>query len=530
MKEVIPHRSSFRRFVVAEEKQSNKKLVMQTQREILAVAQMMNDASRSAARHRSSTESGPGFIAMYETFGYKLNPRYDDFYHLYNREGVAKRIIDVIVDSTWNSLPLVTDNQIQDNRDIKVAYDPFEDACYKLFHQNKFLSNIKRTDKLASIGQYSILVIGTKVEATEDENGNVNTKANELDQPLPQMESVRDIAYLEPYSESQAEVSEWILDPTNENFGKPKMYTITPVQRSSKGTFAKAVQVKVHPSRVIHITQDNIDDEYFGTPALQNVYNLIYDLVKCTGSNAEIYWLGAYHGLNFDVRDGYELTPEDEEAMEKEIINYTNKLQRFIKTKGITVQPLGSTYTDSSGVINTIMQLIAGAKSIPMRILFGAENGQYAGSVDQDTFFSMISSRRASFAEEGVLKPLIDRLVEAGALPQPKEEEYWFVWPDLVEMAESEKMTSVQTQIQTLSSAQSAIEAKMTSLAEVRIALGMPPVVPSEEALEPQKMKIVIRPKGTKTPEPEATMPPETPTIEEAPINEPTETVPSETP
>ena len=70
------------------------------------------------------------------------------------------------------------------------------------------------------------------------------------------------------------------------------------------------------------------------------------------------------------------------------------------------------------------MKLISAASGIPLRIMTGSERGELASTQDDGNWASRIEERQLHFAEPMILRPLIDRLIELRALPEPSDGEY----------------------------------------------------------------------------------------------------------
>ena len=457
-------------------------------RERLSLANLVVNSIKTAVLGKTQNQTD----TVYETFGYKRELSYDDFYRAYKRQDIARRIIDATVNFTWKDFPLIVDddasgqlksikpgttlkelkNEVLKQNKLKVLkkkriamnsadldgikrandemaeiesvgvqYTAFEDAIWNLQAKLPILRTVKRADILNCIGRFSILVIGTNV-ASED------SRINDLKEELPKGTSIDEIIFLQPYSEDQVSISQWETNQTSPRYGLPKMYNI---QVSGEG--GTSINHQVHWSRVIHIAEDLLDSEVFGTPRLESVFNNLQDLLKIIGGSAEMFWLGAYQGLVFNIKDGYTLDDDSRNQMTEEIENYVNKLQRFMKTKGVEVTTLSSPVADPRGNFEVLIKLIAGASSVPERILLGTENGVYAGSTDQDTFFSYITSRRNGHAEETIIRPLIDRLVEFGFIPMPEGGDYYIKWPELFSQTQTEKLTNAKLMVDTVKAA-----------------------------------------------------------------------------
>ena len=383
---------------------------------------------------------------LYETFGYKRRLTYLDYLRRYRRQDIAKRIIDATVDNTWKDMP-----QIEDTKDDS-GDTHFEKDVKALFKRFKLMKVLKRADRLACIGSFSVIVIGTK--------------KNKLSEPLPQMQSIDDIAYFGVYSQHQTKITKWVTDVNSPRYGKPAQYTImtSPTDESNfdaDSGYGIGKSIVVNADRVIHVVDETLESEVYGIPKLEPVFNLLDDLLKVAGGSSEMFWLGAYQGLVFNAKEDYDFDENDRKAMDEEIQKYVNKMQRYIKTKGIEVTTLGSDIASPKDHFDMLISLIAGTSNIPKRILLGSELGELASTTDQDNFFSFISGRRNDFAEMAVLDPLIDKLVEHGALTRPVDGDYDVVWPPLFELsqtAQAQVANNISTAAKNMSSTGNAQE------------------------------------------------------------------------
>jgi hypothetical protein len=422
----------------------------------------INNARSDLGRRLSG--GGNNQLALWDTFGYNESPKYKDYLLKYRRNDIAKRIINATVDFTWKNTPMIVDDEVTNETETD-----FEISVYDFWSRFSLTKFFKRADKLACIGRYSVIVIGT---VGEDLKAPLGKYTQRLDS----------IAYINVYSEQQAKVLEYVTDSADPRFGLPKTYQINAQTDEKDEQTVKNTQFTVDWSRVIHIAEELLENDVYGIPKLEAVYNLLDDLLKVCGGSAEMFFLSAYQGLAFKVKDDYELQPEQAEKMKIDIENYTNKLQRFLSLQGVDVQNIGSTVADPRGNFEVIIKLISGACNIPIRILLGSEHGQLAASVDQDTFFSYIQSRRNDYATETIIKALLDRLIGAEILPKPTEGTYTVEWQDLFEQSEQERANVAKTKIDALKAAAPFGEVfKLTIVEEVREMLGLKPQIPKSE-------------------------------------------------
>ena len=131
--------------------------------------------------------------------------------------------------------------------------------------------------------------------------------------------------------------------------------------------------------------------------------------------------------MHIDVDKEMSMDPADEAALSDEIEEYQHQLRRFIRTRGVKINNLGSDVGDPTGVFGMQMSLLSGATQIPQRILLGSEAGQLASEQDRANWAERIDERQLSFAGPKVLKPLVILLQSAGVLPEDPTLEW--DWP-----------------------------------------------------------------------------------------------------
>ena len=391
---------------------------------------------------------------FYSVFGYAQELSFDDYLHEYNRNGMAKRIIDASVSYTWNKFPAIVESEPPSN-----GASAFEEAVNRLSECHKLPQLLKQADTLACIGRYSVVVIGDneKPDAPLRKGGNV--------------------AYINAYSEKQAQIDMWDTDTKSPRYGLPETYRI-----SVQGEGGGSTSYRIHHSRVIHIADGTLESRVYGTPKLKPAYNFLQDLTKISGASAEMFYLGAYHGLALNVDPERTLTDEAARAMDDELQKYASKLQRHLRLTGVDVQQIASTVADPRGNFDVLIQLISAASGIPTRILLGSEQGQLASSVDEDMFLSMIAGRQSAFAENVVLRPLIDRLIEYELVPKAAGG-YKIEFEPLLERRKSELIADGARMVQ---AARQAVGpggeiSEVLTRKELREAFGLPAEMPESD-------------------------------------------------
>lgn len=386
------------------------------EQEIINKIQVLTDL---VARARLSGVLGAqygGDRELYKVLGYKEELTYSDYWQQYSRQDIAAAIIDKPIDATWRGSISIEENTEAENTPLEKAWD---DICNDLQIKAKLIS----LDKLTCIGRYGVLFMGLSDTVTKEQL------------LLPPKSGVK-LNYIKVFSESQAEIYKLETDPFNPRYGQPVIYVLK-FQEDENGTVN---EFRVHYTRVIHIVRSSLNNDIYGTPVLQKVFNRLVDLEKLTGGSAEMFWRGARPGYAGKLDEGFSLSPNDEDALLKQLDEYEHNLRRIFINRGISMEPMSPQVSDPSSHVNIQIQMISAQTGIPKRILTGSERGELSSSQDTDQWKETIQSRREEYAEQVVLRPFIDKLIAYGVLPAPKEKnQYGIRWVDLYAIGDKER-------------------------------------------------------------------------------------------
>jgi hypothetical protein len=379
---------------------------------------------------RASATQFNGDRDLYDILGYPPSITYKQFSDRYRREDISGKIVDLPPQDTWRKPPLIQDGE--EDTSQQNLKSPFLQAVQYLIQKLRLWHYLQRVDRLSGIGRYGILLIGVR-------------GASKLSEPLEagSLSTAEDVLYFSPFTEGSASVASLVTDAADKRYRLPETYQVA----MGEGL----PSVIVHWTRVIHVAEDLDEDEIYGRPRLERVYNRLEDLLKVIGGGAEANWKNMDRGLHADVRDGFTLA--DPEALSDEIDEYIHGLRRFIRTEGVNVTPLGSNVVDPTGIFTAIISLISAASDIPQRILLGSERGELASSQDLTSWAGAISARQTQYAEPAILRQVIDRLIWLGAVPAPANGDYAVKWQTLFEMSDLQKAQIAKEYAQAISSA-----------------------------------------------------------------------------
>jgi hypothetical protein len=363
-------------------------------------------ASELLSRSRFADALGMTFGGVrdvYKALGYKKEISLGEFRARFDRNGVANAIVKAMPLATWRGGAAIIEDE-----DLSIV-TPFEDAFDALDRRLKIWAKLQRVDTLSGIGRYAVLVIGAP---------------GAMDTPLVRA-TADSIVYLQPYAEEDATIDTFDEDVASPRFGLPVFYSVkrTTMQGSS---VRKSVAKRVHHSRVLHVSEGLLDDNIYGEPKLQCVWNDLDNLEKVAGGGAEAYWRRADRGMQFDIDPTVDFGEGAEGETEKtglktQLEEYEHGLRRFLTTRGLTVNELGSDVADFKSPVESIMSLICTAVRIPLRVFTGSEQGKLAAKQDRVSWDNRVRDRQLDYADPCIVSPLVDRFIAIGALPVPAD-------------------------------------------------------------------------------------------------------------
>jgi len=348
---------------------------------------------------------------LFTALGYKKDLVARDYRDRYKRNGIAGRVVEALPKATWRGkIELVED----EDPDTETT---FEAAWNELSKRLNIWSTLLRTDTLAGLGRYSVLLIGAP---------------GDLEAELPNIGNIDGVLYLSPFSEDDASIDTLVDDTSDPRYGQPLKYKFKRLATGlSQGTKL------VHWSRVLHVADGILDEQIYGEPRLERVWNNLDDLEKVAGSGSEAFWLRAHQGYQLDVPPEVEMSETDMTSLSDEVDEYIHGIRRFMRTRGVELTALGSDVANFANQVDAIITLIAGSTGIPKRILVGSEMGELASTQDRTNWHERIDDRREQYAEPQIIRPFVDRLIQYGALPAPIE--YEVRWPQIQNLNDEEK-------------------------------------------------------------------------------------------
>ncbi|MDR3100761.1 MAG: DUF1073 domain-containing protein [Paraburkholderia sp.] len=216
----------------------------------------------------------------------------------------------------------------------------------------------------------------------------------ELTDPLD-MNRAEGLEFMRVYDRHSAVVVEWEIDPDTTQFGRPRLYMISPVFFGGTAYF-------VHASRVIRIDGDPIPDYWRGRNAWwgASIFQRCIEQLKNLGMS---HWLALemlsraqqpvhkIPGLTQNIRDKWG------EDLVKKRVNLLDMTRNVVNTvvidaaEDFKIEAPGIS-TGATQVIDIVGRALSAVTGIPEVILFGRAPGglQASGDADLENYYAMV--------------------------------------------------------------------------------------------------------------------------------------------
>lgn len=365
----------------------------ETKKELMLLVQATT--ARNMMSHRLGLSYKNDARDTYKALGYPKELLFEHYWAFYTREHIAKRVVDAFPNACWQKPPEIVEIDTKEGEDTE-----FEKQWKVLVDEKKVWHYMVRIDRLSGIGDFGVLLLGFDGEGELKE----------------EITSARKLLYIRPYKQDNVTIELFNDDVASERYGLPEIYTL-----NITNTTGGRNTTRVHWTRIIHIADELMEDDIFGTPRMMNVYNLIAGLHLVAGGSGEMFWRGAFPGLAFILDKDAEIDPgQSTDDLNTQVNNYIHDLNRTMKLQGMKIQNLAPQVADPSKHVEVLITLIAGAREIPKRILVGAERGELGGDRDENAFNKKVIERQTNYCAPMMVRQFIDRLIDFRILTKPK--------------------------------------------------------------------------------------------------------------
>ena len=410
---------------MAKETVTNTALKEMTKNQLIERAEKREDALSGVLRFNASLMRSDAIQRLLNpdkdinySCGYPNTITIDDYKGMYARDGVANRVVNIFPDESWAIFPEIYETEDSDKTVFEQAWDDLEENK-NLFHY------LHRADKLSGVGAFGVLLLGLD-------------DGKDLDQPVDGIDLMtgekvkgsreHKLLFLKPFDEKSVVVKSKESRTKSPRYGFPTIYEIDyEGVNDTQGDITQ--KMKVHWTRVIHLTDNREGSEINGTPRMKPVYNRLLDIRKILSGSGEMFWKGGFPGYSVKIDPDITDADFDLDSVREQFRDYSQGLQRYLAMEGVSVESLAPQVADPKGHVEAHLKSVALSLGIPYRILFGSEESKLAGENDNLNWLARVRGRQEKYLTPMVVRVFIDRLIIYGVLPEV--ERYTVNWPDL---------------------------------------------------------------------------------------------------
>lgn len=388
-----------------------------------------------------------------EESGHPYTVTIEDCKRKFLRGDIASRVNKIYPEECWSQHPEIYETEEDRETEFEKSWDALQ-TKFRLY------SLLQRADILSGIGRFGVILLGI------GDGGKLNEPVvgiDETGQLVGERSAGLKLLYLRPFDETFVKIKSVQADEQNPRYGLPVMYEIrfTADQVLSQGVSVVSgptettTTKEVHWTRVIHICDNRTNNDVYGLPRMEVVFDRILGLHKIASGSPEMFWKGGFPGIAVETQGGPNGEPVqlDKETTKEELMSYFEGLQRYLALEGATAKSLAVEIEDPGPHAELQIRLICITLSVPWRIFMGAEVGALASGQDIIAWNRRLNRRREEYLTPFVIRPFIDRLIAFGVLPMPKgnknelvvadpeQPQYTISWMDLNTPSEEDKAT-----------------------------------------------------------------------------------------
>lgn len=369
---------------------------------------------------------------------FKGNPSPEDYYNLYDRFGIAARMVEVFPKECWQVTPMVYEEEDGETAtEFEAAWDEMlrglrsERSWHQDSHGSVLWEYHQRLDIMAGIGRYGVMLLGFN-----------DVVGNDLSQPVIPSTKLK-LNYLRVFPEALAQITAYESDLSSPRVGMPAMYNVTlndPRELATGTAYASTTTIRVHWTRLIHVPSDGgvSSSEFAGPERMRTNLNDLMDLRKVYGASSEGYWKSGFPILTAETHPSLGGDVEVNELKLKNMFeNMMNGLSREGVLMGMTLKSTAPSVVDPTPHIDKLLESICIRMGIPVPVFKGYEIGEQASENNSEDWDDRVAYRENNWLTPRQIVPFIDRLIWAQVLPEPTG--YTVEWPSLADKTDDQK-------------------------------------------------------------------------------------------
>lgn len=394
----------------------------------------------------------------WQEYGWKESLCFDDFFNLYERQGIAHGVVDLLNEKCFETNPWVIEG---DEFDEKRPETEWEKSVRLFAKKSKLWKAFKTADTYRLVGRYSGIILQIA------DGGNWET-------PVKGQRPV--IKKLIPAWEGQLKPDGVVTDENSADYGEPAFwqYREGDVVQAGSDEVVSPRTLKIHPDRIIII-----GDWRAGSSFLKAGYNAFVNLEKIEGGSGESFLKNAGRQMHVDYDKEVDLTQiarqyglkdvsELKQLFDDEAKNLNSGGDRLMITQGARATPLVSTVPDPEPHYNISIQTISASTRMPAKVIVGMQTGERASVEDLKQFNKRGQGRRVADLSDDS-DQIVEHLIRIKVIEPAPGSEFTTMWDDLTESTQAEKL---------------AFADQMATINQKNAGTGEPPVYLSTEMRE----------------------------------------------
>lgn len=394
----------------------------------------------------------------WQEYGWKTDLCFTDFFNLYERQGIAHGVVDLLNEKCFETNPWVIEG---DEFDEKRPETPWEKNVRLFAKKSKLWKAFKTADCYRLVGRYAGIIL-------QIADGGAWDAPVTLSKPI--------IKKLICAWEGQLTPVDIVTEQTADNYGEPAFWQFTEgsVTQTNTDNSIAPRNLKIHPDRIIII-----GDWRSGSSFLKAGYNAFVNLEKIEGGSGESFLknAGRQMHVNYDkevnlgqiARDyGLKDVSELKTLFDDEAKSLNNGGDRLMITQGASATPLVSEVPDPEPHYNISIQTISASTRMPAKVIVGMQTGERASVEDLKQFNKRGQGRRVADLSDDS-DQIVEHLIRIKVIGPAPGAEFTTMWDDLTESTQAEKLAFAE---------------QMAKINQANAGTGEPPVYLSAELRE----------------------------------------------
>lgn len=355
------------------------------------------------------------------TYGWPSSIEPEHLRQLYERQGIAAGVVDLIATRCWDTDPWLVEGDTFDNKKPETRYE----ATFTAMAQRLDLwSHFATADVRRVVADWSAILLHVADQGRWSD-------------PIS---GTRRLDKIEPLWRTTLKPTAWDEDPTSRNYGAVTMWQVTIPALAAGGP---ARTLDVHPDRLFIL--GNIDEK---SSILRAPYNAFINLEKISGGSGESFLKNAARQLhmNFEsagvlqsIAAAYNVKVADlQRVFDKTARDINTGIDNMMTTQGATVTPLVATVPDPQQHYDINMHEVSAATGLSSRMIIGNQTGERSSTEDRQMYNSMRQGRRTRKLSADI-RAFLNKLFGLRLLLGPTGE--WVIeWDDLTLPTDAERM------------------------------------------------------------------------------------------